>query len=203
MTDKEQCEIFSQSERGYIRNLFIESLTNNISLRGTILNLGCGPCDYDVEISKQNPNTNIIAVDASSAMCDIADQNVVGYPITVVRSLFKDINYKVDITVSSLTLHHQSDPLEFWSIIKNNTKENGDIFVMDLIRPNNLEDIDAIVNQLAGKEDSSFVNDFKNSLAAAYTLEEIQDQLKDSNLALVSEAVGKLGIIVLIYGKNI
>lgn len=202
MTDKEQCEIFSQSERGYIRNLFIESLSNNVLLHGTILNLGCGPCDYDVEISKQNPNTNIIAVDASTAMCDIADQNVVGYPITVVRSLFKDINYNVDITISSLTLHHQTDPLEFWSIIKNNTKTNGHIFVMDLIRPNSLEDIDDIVNQLAGKEDASFINDFKNSLAAAYTLEEIQDQLKDSNLTLVTEVVGKLGIVVLIYGKN-
>lgn len=202
MTDKEQCEIFSRSKREYIRNLFIESLSNNILLHGTILNLGCGPCDYDIEITKQNPNINIIAVDASDAMCDIADQNVNGYPITVVRSLFKDISYNVDITISSLTLHHQTDPLEFWSIIKNSTKKNGHIFVMDMIRPERIEVVDMIIDKLAPNESPAFIADFKNSLVASYTIDEIKQQLAKANLPLTVEVVGSLGIIVLIHGEN-
>lgn len=202
MTDRKQCEIFSQSERGYIRNLFIESLSKNINLTGTILNLGCGPCDYDVEISKQHPNTNIIAVDASPAMCNIANKNVSGYPITVVCELFKDINYSADITISSLTLHHQTDPLEFWSIIKNNTRQNGHIFVMDMIRPADMKTVDDIVYKLAANESPVFISDFKNSLIASYTIDEIQQQLVQANLPLTIEVVGSLGIIALIHGEN-
>jgi SAM-dependent methyltransferase len=203
MSDQEQCLIFANSERGYIRTLFLESLTNRIPLSGTVLDLGAGPCDYDVALCQQNPNINIIAVDASPQMCNIAKDNIKGYSISVVCDYFDNINYIADSTISSLTLHHQTNPLEFWKVVKRNTKQDGNIFIMDLIRPNSLEDIDAIVHQLAGNEDAIFINDFKNSLAAAYTLKEIQEQLKDSNLNLVTEVVGKLGVIVLIYGKNI
>lgn len=202
MTDKNQCEIFSKSERGYIRDLFIESLSNRIALTGTVLDLGSGPCDYNIALCQQYPNIDIIAVDASLPMCNIAKDNIKDYPITVVCDYFDNINYKADTIISSLTLHHQIDPLEFWKVVKRNTKQEGNIFIMDLIRPNSLEDINIIVNQLAREEDISFINDFKNSLAAAFTLEEIQDQLKDSNLNLITEVVGKLGVIALIYGEN-
>jgi len=203
MTDAEQCEIFSQSERGYIRNLFIEALSKNVRLTGSMLNLGCGPCDYDVEISKENPNISIIAVDASSAMCNIARQHIKNYPITVVCELFKDINCCVDITISSLTLHHQTDPLEFWSIIKKNTKKNGYIFVMDMIRPTDMQTVEELVYKFAANEDPTFISDFKNSLAASYTAEEIQQQLDQANLSLTIEVVGAHGIVALIHGKNI
>jgi trans-aconitate 2-methyltransferase len=202
MVTREQCTAFANSERGYIRSLFVESLLDKIDLNCSILNLGAGPCDYDIEIVKQVPGARIVSVDASPIMCDIANSAIKDYPITVVCKLFEDIDYDADVTISSLTLHHQLDPLEFWNIIKNNTKKNGYIFVMDMLRPNNLSDIETIVTRLAGNEDFFFINDFKNSLAASYTLEEIQDQLTHVGLSLKIDVVGSSGTVVLIYGEN-
>lgn len=202
MIGQEQCTAFANSNRDYIRSMFIEALSSKINLNCSILNLGSGPCDYDIEIIKKFPDADIISVDASPTMCNIASSVVANYPITVVCKLFKDIDYSSDITISSLTLHHQDDPLEFWNIVKKNTKESGYIFVMDMLRPNNLQDIERIVDALAGDEDPFFINDFKNSLAASYTLEEIQDQLDNANLSLKTEVIGSSGIVVLIYGEN-
>ena len=81
MTDIAQCNIFANSERGYVRTLFVESLMDKFNLNSTILDLGSGPCDYDIEICKRNSNVNIIAVDASKVMTDIANQNIKGYNI--------------------------------------------------------------------------------------------------------------------------
>ena len=203
MITQEQCTAFANSERGYIRSLFVKSLLAKVDLNCSILNLGSGPCDYDIEIVKQVPGARIVSVDASSVMCDIANSAIKDYPITVVCKLFQDIDYTADVTISSLTLHHQLDPLEFWNIIKNNTKKNGYIFVMDMLRPNSLNDIETIVTRLAGTEDPFFINDFKNSLAASYTLEEIQDQLTQTGLSLKTEVVGSSGTVVLIYGENL
>jgi len=205
MTDPVQCNIFAESERGYIRTLFVDSLMNKFNLVGTILDLGSGPCDYDIEICKRNSNVNvnILAVDASEAMTDIANQNVKGYNIKTYCDYFENIEFQSDITISSLTLHHQIDPIGFWNIVKQNTKKNGKIFIMDMIRPNNYEDINKVVSSLADKENEVFITDFKNSLAASFTVSEIQEQLKESGLNLVTEVVGKLGVIVLIYGENI
>jgi SAM-dependent methyltransferase len=200
MTQVDQCRSFSNSNREYVRNLFIESLTSRCQLQGTILNLGCGPCDFDIALCKTNSKINIISVDGSSAMIDIARKKIKNYPIKLVCDVFNNINYQSDITISSLTLHHQLNPIDFWESIKANTKHNGYVFVMDMIRPESYDQIATIINQLAATEDDIFKTDFKNSLAASFTLDEIKDQLRDANLNLVVEVVGKLEMIVLIYG---
>lgn len=201
MIDVKQCQTFSSSNREYVRNLFIELLTSRYQLQGTILNLGCGPCDFDVALCKTNSKINIISVDGSPAMVNIAQEKIKDYPITLVCDFFNNITYQADMTISSLTLHHQLEPISFWESVKANTKNNGYVFVMDMIRPTDYEQIDSIVNKLAGSEDELFKTDFKNSLAASFTVNEIKQQLRDTNLNLDVEVVGELGIIAFMHGQ--
>jgi SAM-dependent methyltransferase len=201
MTDIKQCQSFTNSNRDYVRDLFIDLLTSRYQLQGTILNLGCGPCDFDLALCEINSAINIISVDGSPAMIDIAQGKIKDYPITLVCDFFNNLTYRADITISSLTLHHQLEPTSFWESVKANTKNGGYVCVMDMIRPTSYEQIDNIVNKLAGSEDEIFKTDFKNSLAASFTVNEIKQQLCDTNLNLTVEVVGELGIIALVHGQ--
>ncbi len=201
MTDINQCLEFSNSNRAYIRDLFLTSLLERYTLTGTILNLGSGPCDYDIDLCGRVDNINLISVDASPAMIEIARENTKGHPINLVCEYFNNIDYQSDTTISSLTLHHQHNALDFWKAVKKNTKPSGNVFVMDMLRPSSYDEINKIVNVLAEKDSEIFKTDFKNSLAASFTVEEIKQQLIDAELDLKIETVGSLGIIALIHGQ--
>ena len=57
-------------------------------------------------------------------------------------------------------------------------RATGIIFVMDLIRPQNESALSNILNKYGGK-DPILLNDFENSLRAAYTLTEVKEQLSE------------------------
>lgn len=204
MNNKLHCEAFANADRKYVENIFLSEMKNHIPVTGKILDLGSGTGDFDIALLSDNKLVDkIIAVDASIHMCDIANSKVKTDKIEIVPKYFSDLkDIDSDVTISSLTLHHQTDPSEFWNTIKKNTKPNGYIFVMDLVRPPNTETIPKVVTYLSSNESELFKIDFANSLAAAFTVDEIKEQLEKANLNLNVNVIGKSDIIMIIYGKN-
>jgi cyclopropane fatty-acyl-phospholipid synthase-like methyltransferase len=139
-------------------------------------------------------------------MTDLANQNIskanLSNRIRVEQSYFADITERFNCVISSGTLHHSHDPLSFWSCIKRIAQ--GRVFVMDLIRPNSELMVDYIVNTLASGESNTFKTDFVNSLKAAFTLEEIQQQLDTLGLSFTVTVKGDPSFvqIAIIHGNN-
>jgi hypothetical protein len=66
--------------------------------------------------------------------------------------------------------------------IKNYSKRCAPIMIMDIIRPGSREDAGAIVEKYMGDESAILKKDFFSSLLAAYSIEEVQEQLRQADL---------------------
>lgn len=192
MTDLNHVEGFSNAVREQSTDAFIylyRVLCNTGNQK--IIDLGSGPGKYLIRFAQEFPNTTIIGYDGSVEMVELANQNIkaagLDHRVAVKHSVFADIPVTdCDCIISSGTLHHSHDPLSFWDSVKRIAKPNTQIYIMDMLRPATEEKVTSIVNALANKENAYFKKDLYNSLKAAFTKQEIDDQLKHANLPLKS-----------------
>jgi SAM-dependent methyltransferase len=176
------------------------------SLAGTFLNLGCGPGDDTFRFLRDFPGTRVMAIDGAPRMIARAREEL--------RSRFAEFRQRVEFRVafipgpdipagdyagiiSNSLLHHFHDPNLFWAAVGQYARPGSRVFIADLRRPTSLESVDALVNQYAGDAPEVLREDFRNSLRAAFTTEEVQAQLIKANLgSLAVKAVGDRHLIV-------
>ncbi len=85
------------------------------------------------------------------------------------------------IVICNAMLHHLHDPMVLWNLITT-AKNEPVVFVMDLMRPESDEQVYKLVEEYAGNEPLVLKRDFRNSLKAAFTPDEVADQLSDAGL---------------------
>jgi SAM-dependent methyltransferase len=81
-------------------------------------------------------------------------------------------------------LHHLPNPMVLWSEARRLGRPGAVIYVMDLIRPETPDAARDIVESTAGREHPILKQDFYNSLCAAFTTEEAEDQVRQAGLSL-------------------
>jgi len=156
---------------------------------GHILDLGCGPGDIPVRFARALPSCRITGVDASEPMIGLAGVAVkqagLADRITFRCERFQGVSLiePVDAVVSNSLLHHVPNPLQFWYRLRQLVKPGSPVLVMDLLRPDSLEEAQAIVDRNAAKEPEILRRDFYNSLLAAFTEDEVAAQLAEMNLS--------------------
>jgi len=79
-------------------------------------------------------------------------------------------------------LHHLIDPLILWKTVRQCAKAGAPVFIMDLLRPHNVESATGLLQRYAAEASPLLQKDFFNSLLAAYSVEEIRQQLEAVNL---------------------
>ena len=91
------------------------------------------------------------------------------------------IEKEYEIILSNSLLHHLHDPTVLWQLVK---RAKGDpiIFIMDLMRPKNVHVVNELVHKYAKEEPEILQRDFRNSLKAAFTPEEVILQLEYAKL---------------------
>ena len=194
-----QCEEYADAERTRMRDFFIHRLVNTIGILGRVADLGCGPGDYDMCISKIFPTVTIDAYDGSEAMILLAKETTKGSTnINLLHQQIESISKKYDVVISANTLHHFTDPNIFWKSIKTISTGKTNVFIMDLLRPNTLIELNEIVESSSITLSKLFKKDFVDSLHAAFTEEEIKKQLLDNNLNLSTTVYnGELNLITI------
>jgi ubiquinone/menaquinone biosynthesis C-methylase UbiE len=208
MTDENQAVGFNVSARSQSTYAYIECYKLLCKVEsGTVIDLGCGPGKLIVELAKLYPQLSITGVDASPAMIKIAKNNITDNrlqdSISLIESRFetlKDNTY--DVITSAGTLHHTLNPAVFWNTIKRLAKPNSFVYIMDLVRPNSEADVLNIVQALGEHSNTYLKEDQFNSLKAAFTKEEIKDQLLQAGLTLkvIVTEHQLYGKLVFIYG---
>ena len=102
--------------------------------------------------------------------------------------------------ISNSLLHHLHDPSHLWNTIQKYAKPFAYVFVMDLVRPADEHTVEYFVNEYANNEAELLKRDFANSLRAAFTLSEVQQQLEKAGLnQLQTEKVSDRHMII--YGN--
>ena len=199
MCSLQQVEAFQQGDKSYSIKAFLKQWEEHVSITtGSVIDLGCGPAEYISALSRVHPNLAITGYDGSQPMIDLARQHVIDQPIQLFCCQFNDIRDSADVVVSTNTLHHQHDPDKFW---KNVCRLGRNVLVTDILRPESESQARLIIEQYAENESESFKQDFYNSLLAAFTEEEIKQQVSDYNLS-VEVVIGRFNTLknVIVHG---
>lgn len=158
-------------------------------LEGLILDAGTGTARIPILMSQQRPQWRIMGIDLAQSMLDIGQKNVeqFGLPQHIQLELVdaKQLPYPnehFDMVVSNSLIHHLPNPLPFLWELKRVLKLNGAILLRDLLRPDSQEQLDAIVNRVAVDCNTHQTHLFRDSLHAAFTLEEVNQMMQQVGL---------------------
>jgi len=193
MDDAEQAAAYASANFSEANNLFIHLLhqLRPGNLQGRALDLGCGPGDIPLALLREHPGLEIDAVDGAEAMLQHARRPLRDNPDLAQRlqlqcELLPSANLpaaRYDMLLSNSLLHHLADPNDLWLTLKHCARDNASVLVMDLARPASPLAVDTLVETYAMNEPEVLREDFRNSLHAAYTVEEVQAQLDSQGLA--------------------
>lgn len=188
MDQPEQALAYARADFSEPHNRFVELYRERFGSPPpgtTVLDLGCGPGDICRRFARAFPNYRIHAVDASPAMLELAETE------TRTQGLNERIQYflgylpgkrlplqSYDVLISNSLLHHLKDPATLWRSLVQYGQPGSLVFIMDLLRPDSLEQAEGLLEQYAAEETEILRKDFFNSLLAAYRPDEIDRQLQ-------------------------
>ncbi len=208
MDEDEQAYAYAHADFEEPHNHFIELLTEacgaSLPATGTALDLGCGAADISIRFAKAFTGYKVDAVDGAEAMLNEAEKALLQMDdlfqarINLVQGHLQDFSIQehYDIIFSNSLLHHLHDPMVLWQVLKQAGPETH-IFIMDLMRPESESAVAALVDLYAAGEPEVLQRDFRNSLFAAFTVEEIQQQLTACGLdSLLIEVVSDRHLVI-------
>ena len=147
---------------------------------GLILDVGTGTARIPILITQKQPQWQITGIDLSANMLFIGNQNIeqagLQEQIKLEQVDAKQLLYTDDqfyMVISNSIVHHLADPLLFFQEIQRVLKTQGVIFLRDLTRPSSETELNTLVEQYAGNCNDHQKKLFRDSLQAAYTLDEI------------------------------
>jgi ubiquinone/menaquinone biosynthesis C-methylase UbiE len=160
--------------------------------QGLILDAGTGTARIPILMSQRRPQWQIIGIDLARSMLEVGYKNVeqsgLQHQIKLELVDAKQLPYPdehFDMVVSNSLIHHLPDPLPFLRELNRVLKPNGAILLRDLMRPDSLETLEAIVEREAGDCNDQQKQLFHDSLHAAFTLEEVSELMQQAGLERV------------------
>ena len=194
MDSPDQTLAYAEADFSDANSLFVDHFLASLPdylPSGHLADLGCGPADICIRLSGRLPGWTITGVDAGGNMLKRAASAVREADLQDVISLQLSYlpdaglgRHVFDAVVSNSLLHHLPDPATLWQAILQIGKPGAAVTVMDLRRPASEAEATRLVGEYAGDAPPILREDFFNSLLAAYTPGEIEQQLKESGLDL-------------------
>lgn len=191
MEGAEQASAYAQADFSEPHNRFVDLFREHFGddLTATVLDLGCGPGDICRRFARAYPDCRLHAIDASLAMLALGRRDS-GSPDLQQRIRFIQAHLPVvelpqhhyDVIISNSLLHHLQQPETLWKTIRRFGHAGTKVFIMDLLRPDTVDQAARLVDSYAADESDVLRQDFFNSLCAAYRPDEVARQLRAHNL---------------------
>jgi len=209
MNDAAQALAYAQADFSEPHARFVELFDEKFSgrmVRGTVLDLGCGPADISRRFARAHPECRLHGIDGARQMLELGhlantrsglNDRIELFEVCLPSDTLPLTQYTA--LISNSLLHHLHDPLVLWRTVLDFIAPGSPLFLMDLFRPPSVQAARAIVEQYAYAEPAVLREDFYASLCAAFTPGEIREQLAVVGLAgLTIETVSNRHVIV--YG---
>ena len=147
---------------------------------GQVLDAGTGTAGIPIIISQMRPQWQLTCTDLSKNMLLVGARNVekagLQRQIQLQLADAKRLNCedsRFDMVISNSLVHHLPAPLPFFLELKRVLKPNGALLIRDLIRPASPDFVDAFVAGIGAEYSAHQKQLFRDSLHAAFTLEEV------------------------------
>lgn len=191
MEDEAQVRAYAEADFSAPHQQFIDRLLEIVApedFDSPALDLGCGSGDISRRFVEAYPLSRLDAVDGSKPMLDYAKSTIAGElrrRINFIHGKLPDVRLPdagYDLIFSNSLLHHLPEPQVLWQFIKHYARPGARVAVMDLLRPGTIEEAKTKVECHAASEPEILQHDFYHSLLAAFTLDEINEQLHEAGL---------------------
>ena len=192
MDSEAQTIAYAEADFDEANTLFTEYFLrrfDNLAATGQMADLGCGPGDITIRLAQALPGWSATGLDAGENMLRRARERLAREPVaprvTFRHAYLPDPSLPArtwDAVVSNSLLHHLPDPMTLWDSVLQMGAPGAAVQVMDLCRPASEEDAQRLVDQYAADAPEILREDFFNSLLAAYTVDEVVDQLHEAGL---------------------
>ena len=204
MEDRDQSVAYAAADFSTTNQLFVDGLLRDYPDAGDqIVDIGCGPCDVMIRLARLRPSLRITAVDGSAEMIGIAEQAIAAAQlksrVTPMKGYIPGLpltEHSFDVVLSKDLLHHLPEPTVLWNEAKRLGRKGAVLYVMDLVRPPTADAARNIVETAAGNEPPILKEDFYNSLCAAFTLEEVRQQVQQCSLKVSVEPFGSRHMLI-------
>ena len=197
MNEMEQAEAYARADfeepHGNMMKMF-DKVFPNTDILGNILDLGCGPGDIGFRCAYRFPKATIIGIDGAAAMVQLAEkrkrrEQQVGSRTQFIQGVIPGAPIPAvpyELIISNSLLHHLHHPEQLWQTIQQYSSPGTKIFVVDLFRPPNKERAHQFVKNYMANEPKILQRDFYNSLLAAFEPQEVENQLIQASLPMLT-----------------
>ncbi len=193
MTDPQQARAYALADFEEPHQQFVDlfgKFLPDAEAAARVLDLGCGNADVTLKFARAYPANRIDGVDGAAVMLShgrkaVAAAGLQGR-VTLIEGTLPGVRLsreRYQTIISNSLLHHLRDPKVLWQTILEHGQSGTSVFVMDLRRPQSLEQARELVTRHAGSESGILQRDFHNSLLASYRRSEVEQQLADAGLA--------------------
>ena len=144
MDGLDQSMAYANADFEEVNTSIIERFTGCFpeAVQGKMVDLGCGPGDIPIRFCRRFGGLEIVAIDGSPAMIDLAQQALedsgVADRIRFMTGYIPDDlppGRTFDVIFSNSLLHHLHDPSVIWKSVRALGSPGTAVFVMDLMRP--------------------------------------------------------------------
>lgn len=197
MEDATQARAYSEADFEQPHEMcvdaFVASWPAGHAVAGVAVDLGCGPADVTVRTARRCPGLVIDGVDGSEAMLELGRARVAAHGLSNRVRLYRAFlphdplpRGGYDVVISNSILHQLHDPTALWKTLWRSAAKGAHVFLMDLRRPSSTEDAADLVDRYAAGEPDILRHDFYASLCAAFTPDEVRQQLADAGLTTLA-----------------
>ena len=182
---------FSGTDQAMVERIatLLESSGNSFSDRARLLDLGCGPGNIASRLAQRWPHCSVLGLDAADRMIAVADERrgAAGIPRERLRYdkallPLSQVDPPADLIVSNSLLHHLHDPQQLWSSLIPLASPHCLVLHRDLRRPDSEASIDRLCQCHVADAPLVLQRDYRASLHASFTLEEVKAQLLHAGL---------------------
>lgn len=193
MDDDEQAQAYAKADFSASDAAIIERIRELYphALGSRVLDLGCGPGNICHRLALAFPEAQVCGVDGAAAMLRLArqkrdDAGLAPARLEYIQALLPDDPLPAahfSAVVSNSLLHHLHDPNALWRTLRKVAAPGACVYIKDLRRPAARHEVEPLVERYVGTEPEILQNDFRNSLFAAFTRLEVQEQLAAHDLS--------------------
>lgn len=168
----------------------IHRLLPGLPATARVLDLGCGPADVTLRFARAFPVWYIDGVDGAPAMLALGRKRVADAGLDARIALHQAVlpqdpqpaaGYAV--ILSNSLLHHLHEPQVLWRAVRAAAAPGAFVYVTDLRRPADEISLRQLVEVYSTPEPVVLRRDFEASLRAAFTPDEVRQQLAAAGLA--------------------
>ncbi|MCT0216121.1 methyltransferase domain-containing protein [Synechococcus sp. CS-1330] len=159
-----------------------------------LLDLGCGPGNISLLLAARWPAAKVLGIDGAPRMLAVARERLAeALPELAERLSFEqallplaaagELEVHFSAVVCNSLLHHLHDPAVLWQTVAQLGAPGAFVYVQDLRRPASAEAVEALVATEMSSAPEVLRRDYRASLHAAFSPEEVQKQLEQAGLA--------------------